>query len=262
MTDAPLVLVERHAPTATVTINRAASLNTLTAATLDALEAVLRDLATDPAVRAIVLTGAGERAFVAGADINELNALADSAAAEAFARRADRLFQLLDTMPKATIAAVNGFALGGGCELAMACDIRIAADTARLGQPEVNYGILAGWGGTQRLPRLVGKGMAKYLLFTGEIITAQEALRIGLVERVVPAAELQAQARALADLIASKGPVAIARTKAAVNLALDTALEEGLARESAEFGATFDTHDRKEGTSAFLEKRPAQFTGT
>lgn len=261
MSDA-LVLVERHGATATITINRPSSLNTLTAATLDALEDAARDLAADAPIRAIIVTGAGDRAFVAGADINELNALADSDAAEAFGRRADRVFQLLDTMPKATIAAVNGFALGGGCELAMACDIRIAANTAKLGQPEVNYGILAGWGGTQRLPRLVGKGMAKYLLFTGQIITAEEALRIGLVERVVPAAELQTEARALADLIATKGPVAIARTKAAVNLALDTPLEDGLAAESAEFGATFDTSDRKEGTSAFLEKRPARFTGS
>ncbi len=256
-----LVLVTTDGAVATITINRPEALNTLTRATLTALDRAIDKVAEDEAIRVVIVTGAGEKSFVAGADIAELNALENEQAVEEIARLGDRIFQRLHNLPKPVIAAINGYALGGGCELALACDIRIASDSARLGQPEVNYAIIAGWGGTQRLPRIVGPGMAKYLLFSGARIRADEALRIGLVDRVVPAGSLMDEANKLAKTIASKGPIALALTKELVNQALLKPLDEGLAAEAAALGRVFATEDRAEGTGAFLEKRNPVFKG-
>jgi enoyl-CoA hydratase len=247
---------------AVVTINRPQVLNALNGATMRELDAAIEALMADDRVGAIVLTGAGERAFVAGADIREFNNLRSARAAAEYARSGQAVLSRMESGPKPVIAAINGFALGGGCELAMACDIRLAADTAQLGQPEINLGILPGYGGTQRLARLVGPGTAKLLCLGGDPIPAEEALRIGLVDRVVPAAELRDQAEGLAHKLASKAPVARALIKQAINVGLGGSLEEGLAYEAAQFGLAFDTQDRVEGVTAFLEKRTAQWSGT
>ncbi len=209
----------------------------------------------------MILTGAGPRAFAAGADIGELNALPNARAGEAQARKGQALTVQLERMRVPVIAAVNGFALGGGCELAMACDIRIASENARFGQPEVNLGILPGYGGTQRTARLLGEGMAMYLCLTGEMIDAQEALRCGLVQRVVPADALAAEARRIADLIAAKGPIAIAATKRAVVDGASLPLADALALEALLFGQAVSTADFQEGTRAFLDKRKPAFAG-
>jgi len=237
---------------ATVTVNRPEKLNALDAATVRALHEALDRVAIDPAVRAVIVTGAGDKAFVAGADIASMRGMT-RAEAQAFAEAGQRCLDLLERMPKATIAAVNGFALGGGCEILLACDVVIASDRARMGQPEVNLGVIPGFGGTQRLERRVGWGKANELLFTGDAVKADEALRIGLCDTVVPAAELSATARQLADRIAGKGPLAIA--------AIKRVRGEGLAAEAAAFASLFDTADQKEGMGAFLEKRPAKFSG-
>jgi enoyl-CoA hydratase len=211
-------------------------------------------------VRAVVLTGAGERAFAAGADIKYMSGLGVEEAKE-WGRLGHAVGALLETMPKATIAAVNGFALGGGCELALACDFRYASSAAKLGQPEVNLGIIPGWGGTQRLARVCGVGIAKELVFTGRIVGAEEALRIGLVNAVFEPGELLERTLETAGLIASKGPLAIAAAKEATNRALQGAHAENLERESDRFGELFSSADAKEGMTAFLEKREARFTG-
>ncbi|MDP6945317.1 MAG: enoyl-CoA hydratase-related protein, partial [Myxococcota bacterium] len=216
--------------------------------------------ATDDALRVMILTGAGEKAFVAGADIAEMSGL-DTATAERFARVGQRLSTAMESTPKAIIAAVNGFALGGGCELAMACDFILASDNARFGQPEVNLGLLPGFGGTQRLPRLVGRGMARQLTYTGELVKAERAREIGLVNAVYPQAELMAAARKIAETIASKGPLAVGASKRAINRGSDLSMEAGLDYEASLFGALFATDDMREGTAAFLEKRPADFKG-
>jgi enoyl-CoA hydratase len=255
------LIVEIEEAIAVATINRPQVLNALNRATMGELDAAMTALMADSRVGAIVLTGAGDRAFVAGADIREFNDLTSARAAATYARQGQAVLNRIENGPTPVIAAINGFALGGGCELAMACDIRLAADTARLGQPEINLGILPGYGGTQRLPRLVGRGMAKMLCLSGDPISASEALRIGLVDRVVPAADLMAEARALARKLASKAPVARALIKQAINTGLASSLEEGLAYEAAQFGVAFDTEDRVEGVAAFLEKRPAQWNG-
>jgi enoyl-CoA hydratase len=210
-------------------------------------------------VGAVLLTGAG-RAFVAGADIGEL--VAQSAVeGKARAERGQRTFRKFETSPKPTVAAINGFALGGGCELAMACHIRIASEAAKFGQPEVKLGIVPGYGGTQRLPRLVGKGRALQLLLTGEMIDAAEAFRIGLVNRVVPAAELLDAARAMLTTMLAQGPLAMAHVIEAVDRGLDMPLDDAIALEAAHFGLLSATADKAEGMSAFLEKRPATFSG-
>jgi enoyl-CoA hydratase len=244
---------------ATITVSRPDKLNALN----DALMAEL-SLAIDEAVRrsdvgGVLLTGAG-RAFVAGADIGEL---ADQTATEGKARaeRGQRTFRKFETSPKPTLAAVNGFALGGGCELAMACHIRIASDAARFGQPEVKLGIVPGYGASQRLPRLVGKGRALQLLLTGEMIDAAEAYRIGLVNRVVAAADLLEAARAMLATILAQGPLAVAHCIEAVDRGLDLPLDDGIALEASYFGVLSATADKAEGMQAFLEKRPAQFKG-
>ena len=254
------VLLERDGTVAVVTINRPKVLNALDTATLDALRRVLVALQHDDAVRAVVITGAGDKSFVAGADINEL-ATQSPAGGREHARRGQQVFDLIESLGKPVIAAVNGYALGGGCELAMACTLRIAADGARFGQPEINLGIIPGYGGTQRLARLVGSGRALELLLTGEQISAAEAHRIGLVNRVVPAAELLAESRKLAALLASKAPVAARYIIEAVHDGAGQTLRDAQILEATLFGLVASTDDMREGTEAFLQKRKPEFRG-
>ncbi|HET9013812.1 MAG TPA: enoyl-CoA hydratase-related protein [Gemmatimonadaceae bacterium] len=244
---------------ATITVNRPDKLNALNDAVMDELRTAIAEARRRSDVGAVLLTGAG-RAFVAGADIGEL---ADQTAMEGKARaeRGQRVFRRFETSPKPTLAAVNGFALGGGCELAMSCHMRIASDTAKFGQPEVKLGIVPGFGGSQRLPRLVGKGRALQLLLTGEVIDAAEAYRIGLVNRVVPAGELLAAARAMLTTILAQGPLAVAHCIEAVERGLDMGLDDAIALEASYFGMLSATQDKAEGMRAFLEKRPAKFIG-
>ncbi|MDQ6925302.1 MAG: enoyl-CoA hydratase-related protein [Candidatus Eremiobacteraeota bacterium] len=255
------ILVERSGAVATVTLNRPAVLNALNLQMLDELRDAFAQLSVDDALRAVILTGAGTKAFAAGADIGELNALADARAGEAQARKGQALTRALERLRVPVIAAVNGFALGGGCELAMACDVRIASENARFGQPEVNLGILPGYGGTQRATRLLGEGMAMYMCLTGEMIGAQEALRVGLAQKVVPLDDLLAEAQRIAALIAAKAPLAIAATKRAVSEGASLPLDDALALEALLFGQCVSTADFKEGSRAFLDKRTADFTG-
>ncbi len=254
------LIVERDGPVAIVTVNRPAVLNALNAGTVEELGQAMTALRDDEAVRAIVLTGAGEKAFVAGADIKELATLSPVAARD-YAQRGQRVFDLIERMGKPVVAAVNGFALGGGNELAMACTVRLAADTAKLGQPEVRLGLIPGFAGTQRLARLVGKGRALELILTGDPIGAQEAWRIGLVNRVVPAADLAAEARALAHRLAAGPPIALRYAIDAVQRGLEMPFEEGAGLEATLFGLTASTDDMREGTRAFVEKRKAEFKG-
>ena len=244
---------------ATITVNRPDKLNALSAETLAGLGEAIDRARDDDSVGGVILTGAG-RAFVAGADISQFPTMSESDARE-FALRGQRVFRRFELSPKPTIAAVNGFALGGGCELAMACHVRIAADVAKLGQPEVKLGIIAGYGGTQRLPRLVGKGRALQLLLTGETIDASEAFRIGLVNAVVPAAELLPAARKMMGSMLANGPRALALTIETMDRGLDLPLEDGIRLEADNFAACARTEDMREGARAFLEKRPATFTG-
>ena len=242
---------------ALVTIDRPRALNALNSATLRELIDCLRELEQRKDVRVILLTGGGEKSFVAGADISEM-VNATPAEGRALALLADEAFCRLENMPQVTIAAVNGYALGGGCEIAMACDIRIASENAKFAQPECGLGILPGFGGTQRLARLVGKGRAK--IFTCDRIDAQEAWRIGLVNKVVPQAELLDACRAMAQRILKNGGYAVTLAKQAINAGLDTDLANGLKMEADAFALSFSTHDKKEGMAAFLEKRPAELT--
>ena len=235
-------------------------MNALDVATLSELGDHLAELREDDDVRVIVLTGAGEKAFAAGADIKYMSALSVEAAKE-WGGLGHKVGQLLETGPKASIAAINGFALGGGCELALACDLRYAASTAKLGQPEVNLGIFPGWGGTQRLARVCGLGAAKDLILTGRVVDADEALRIGLVNGVFEPAELLEKTLDVARTIASKGPLAISAAKAAINHALQGDHVENLEAEADAFGELFSSTDAKEGMTAFVEKRDPRFTG-
>jgi enoyl-CoA hydratase len=253
------VLCEVQGRVALLTINRPEKRNALDAATRARFLDLLDVLRTNPEVRVVVITGAGDKAFIAGADISEFEGRTPMDQFRVMAGRT--IFEAVDAFPKPVIAALNGFALGGGCELAMACDFRIAADNARLGQPEVNLGILPGGGGTQRLPRLVGTGTALKLLFTGELIDAAEALRIGLVDEVVPAAQLRDRVMALAGIIAEKSPIALQLIKEAVRAAVRLPLDEGLRQETALFGLAFSSEDKQEGVKAFLEKRKPEFRG-
>lgn len=254
------ILLEKRAPLAVITLNRPRVLNALNLATFEELTTAFDALAADADVRVILLTGAGPKSFAAGADIAELAEL-DEASGRAYAARGQAFSRRLETLGKPVIACINGFALGGGCELAMACTIRLASDQARLGQPEVKLGVIAGFGGTQRLPRLVGRGAALKILLSGAILPAAEALRIGLVDEVVPAEQLMARADALALEIAANAPIAIERTMLAVDSGLDLSLEDGLAEEARHFGQCCATMDKAEGTAAFLAKRPAAWTG-
>ena len=254
------LILARDGAVAVVTINRPGVLNALNAQTLDDLRRALLDLRRDEEVRAVVITGAGEKAFVAGADINEL-ARQGPASGRDMAARGQHVFDLVEHLGKPSIAAINGFALGGGCELAMACTFRIAAEHARLGQPEVNLGIIPGYGGTQRLPRLVGRDRAMELVLTGRHVAAAEALAMGLVTRVVPAAILKDESMALATELASKAPLAVRYAMDAINRGLDMPLGQALAHEAALFGLATATEDMREGTRAFLEKRKPTFVG-
>jgi enoyl-CoA hydratase len=255
------ILVEIEEPLAVITLNRPTVLNALRSQLLDELSTALRDLERDDRVRAIVVTGSGEKAFAAGADIAELNALASAGSGAGKARTGQALTRLIERLSKPVVMAINGFALGGGCEIAMAGDIRVASENAKFGQPEVNLGLIPGYGGSQRLTRLAGKGVATHLCLTGEIIDAQEALRIGLVTRVVPASELLNEAKRIATLIASKAPLAIAACKRVINNGAHLSIDDALELEALEFGTLVDTEDIKEGTSAFLEKRKPAWKG-
>jgi enoyl-CoA hydratase len=248
--------VENHV--AVVTIDRPRAMNALSVATLDELEAVLDRIEADPDVRAVVLTGAGEKAFVAGADITEIKDL-DRQGGEAFARRGQALFARIEAFARPVIAAVNGYALGGGCELAMACDIRVASANARFGQPEVNLGLLPGYGGTQRLPRLVGLGRAKLLMLTGDMVDAEQAYKLGLVDRLVPENSALKESLDLARAIAGKPPLAVGAIKRSAN-ASDNG-EAGYGVEALAFGDIMETEDKAEGIGAFLEKRAADWKG-
>lgn len=254
------LLLERDGAVATVTINRPRVLNALNGQTLDELLQVMLELKSDASIRVVVITGAGDRAFVAGADINELAQQTPIAGRER-ARAGQRIFDTIENLGKPVIAAINGFALGGGCELAMACTLRVAADTAKLGQPEINLGLLPGYSATQRLPRLVGKGRALELMLTGGQIDAAEAFRIGLVNKVVPAADLLAEVRTLASALATKAPVATAFILDAVNQGLEMPFSEACLHEATLFGLVASTDDMREGTRAFLEKRVPVFKG-
>ncbi len=255
------ILVCVDGPVGIITLNRPSVLNALRTQLLRELSQALDELESDAAVRAIVVTGAGEKAFAAGADIAELNALATAGSGADQARAGQALTRKIERMRKPVIMAINGFALGGGCEIAMAGDIRVASENAKFGQPEVNLGLIPGYGGSQRLTRLAGKGIATHLCLTGETIDAQEALRIGLVTRVVPAGELMNEAKRIATLIASKAPLAIAACKRAINNGAHLSIDDALELEALEFGMLVDTEDIKEGTTAFLEKRRPAWKG-
>jgi len=254
------LILEKRAAVAVITLNRPAVLNALNGALLGELAEAVEDVAADDSVRVLLLTGAGPKAFAAGADIAEIAGM-DRAVGGAYARRGQDVFRCMETMGKPVIAVIQGFALGGGCELAMACTLRIASENARFGQPEVKLGLTPGFGGSQRLPRLVGRGAAMKILLTGAIVPAAEALRIGLVDEVVPADALMARAEALAAEIAANAPIALRKTMDAVDRGLDLTLEQGLALEAGLFGECCATADKAEGTQAFLGKRPAVWRG-
>jgi enoyl-CoA hydratase len=254
------VLYEKKDAIAYVTVNRPKVLNALNTPTWKDLRTAFEDARDDTAIRGVILTGAGNKAFIAGADIGELAHVA-AFEAEQSSRFGQEVLDLIENLGKPVIAAVNGFALGGGCETAMACTIRLAVDTAKFGQPEVTLGLVPGGGGTQRLPRLVGKGRALQLILSGEMISAQEAYRIGLVNEIVPAADLVRRAEAILKKIASNAPIAVKFALEAANKGLDTSQGEGLLLEASYFGLCAATEDKKEGTTAFLEKRAPQFQG-
>ena len=254
------ILFDRQNGIATITFNRPKVLNALNRKTVEELQRALLDARDDQSVRVVILTGAGEKAFVAGADIGEL-AEQTPVGGKEFSLFGQGVFHLLETIGKPSICAINGFALGGGCELALCCSIRIASRTARLGQPEVKLGILPGYGGSQRLARLCGKGVAHELCLTGEMIGAEEALRIGLVNHVYEPAELLPAAQAMAGKIIANAPLAVQYTIEAVNRGMETPLAEGLYLEATLFSVACASEDKNEGTRAFLEKRPPQFKG-
>ena len=260
MSYANIVLETPQAGIHLLTVNRPKALNALNGETLDEIAHAIAAIGADAAARVLLVTGAGEKAFVAGADIAQMQSFS-SAQAQAFSEKGNRTFRALELLPIPAIALVNGFALGGGCELAMACDWAIASDRAQFGQPEVNLGVVAGFGGTQRLPRLIGRALAMELLVTGRMIKADEALRIGLVNHVVPAAELREKGLEAARTIASKGPIAVRLTKQIVQRGQDIDLANACQQEAYAFGLTCASEDQKEGMKAFLEKRPARFTG-
>lgn len=254
------LLCEVAGPIATITLNRPKVLHALNAQVFDELESAVTALSTDSAVRVILLTGAGEKAFAAGADINEL-AATDAVSGQAKAQRGQGVFRLIETCGKPVIACINGFVLGGGCELAMACTLRLASETARMGQPEVKLGLVPGYGGTQRLPRLVGQSAALRMMLTGEMIGAAEALRIGLVDEVLPPERLMQRAKELADAIAAMAPLAVAGCLEAVERGAGLPIDDAMKVEAEIFGRLCGTADKAEGTAAFLEKRLPKWAG-
>lgn len=254
------ILYAKKGPIAYITLNRPQVLNALSKKTWEDLRAAFEDARDDAAVRGVILTGAGDKSFIAGADISEL-ARATAVEAEQESACGQGVLNLVENLGKPVIAAINGFALGGGCETAMACTIRLAVENAKFGQPEVKLGVLPGGGGTQRLPRLVGKGRALQLILTGEMIGAQEAYRIGLVNNIVPPAELITRAEAILQQIFANAPLAVKYSLEAVNKGMETNQAEGMALEASLFGLCAGTDDKKEGTQAFLQKRKPQFQG-
>ena len=252
------VLLEKEGNIATVTINRPKALNALNSETLKELNAVIEDLENDNNIYCVILTGSGEKSFVAGADIAEMKNL-DSKGGKEFGLLGNKVFRRLENLDKPVIAAISGFALGGGCELAMACDIRIASEKAKFAQPEAGLGITPGFGGTQRLPRLVGEGKAKELIYTFAIVKADEALSIGLVNKVVPLDKLMDEARAMAKAICSNAPIAVKTCKDAINRGMQVDIDKAIEIEAGDFGSCFDSLDQKEGMSAFLERREKNF---
>ncbi|NLW25393.1 MAG: short-chain-enoyl-CoA hydratase [Clostridia bacterium] len=254
------VLMELEEGILTITINRPKVLNALNTDTLKDIRTAIREARDNAEVKAVIITGAGEKSFVAGADIAQMRDL-NVLEGRDMTMLGQDVFAEIENLDKPVIAAVNGYALGGGCELAMACDIRIASEKAKFGQPEVNLGIIPGYGGTQRLPRLIGKGRAKYYIFTGEMMSAQEAYNFGLVDKVVAPEELMAKAREVAKTIMAKAPVAIMMAKRAINNGMDMDLDSGVAYETEAYTTTFATEDRVEGMSAFVDKRKAEFKG-
>jgi enoyl-CoA hydratase len=254
------LLIERDGAVAIVTVNRPTVRNAINAPTLDALGRAILDLQRDDAVRVVILTGSGDKAFVAGADINEL-AVQTPVGGREHALTGQHVLDLIENMGKPVVAAINGYALGGGCELAMACTLRVAADTAKIGLPEITLGLLPGYAGTQRLARLVGKGKAMELILTGVPIEAGEAVRIGLVNRVVPAAQLMTDVRALAERLANSAPIAMRYIISAINRGLEMPFAEACVYEATLFGLVASTEDMREGTRAFLEKRKPAFKG-
>ena len=253
------ILLEKKGYIAVATINRPKALNALNSEVLSDLDELVATVKADDEIRALVITGSGEKAFVAGADIGEMSTLTKEGGT-AFGKHGNDVFRAIETLPIPTIAAVNGYALGGGCELTLACDLRIASDRAKFGLPEVTLGIIPGGGGTQRLPRLIGVARAKELIFTGGVIDAKEADRIGLVNRVVPHDDLMDTCRSLAKTIAQNAGYAVSLAKEAINASGDTDLKNGLRREADLLGLAFATHDKQEGMTAFLERRKPEFT--
>lgn len=254
------LLLEKKDAVAVLTINRPKALNALNSDTLTELSSALDEVSQDAGVKAVILTGSGSKAFVAGADISQMKDF-NSLQGRRFAQLGQAVFRKIELLPQPVIAAINGFALGGGCELSMACDIRLAAENAKFGQPEVTLGLTAGFGGTQRLPRLVGTGIASELLFTGDIIDVQEAYRIGLVNKVYSSETLLEEALKLARRIAERAPAAVQLSKSAIQRGINLDLDSAQAYEAEVFGLTCSTQDQKEGCSAFLEKRKPVFEG-
>lgn len=259
MTEPPLLRAD-HGAVRLLTVNRPDKLNALNAATLDALHRAFDEAADDASVRAVVLTGSGAKAFVAGADIAEMNSLTPVQGRD-FSLRGQRMMRRVEKMPKPVIAMLNGFALGGGLELAMCCHLRIAADTAKVGQPEINLGLVPGFGGSQRLLRLAGRPAALELCLTGTPIDAARALQLGIVNRVVPAADLETETMKVAQQLASAAPLALRGILDCINVGGECGIEEGLEYEAAQFGLVFSTEDMREGTAAFLERRKPAFKG-
>jgi enoyl-CoA hydratase len=254
------ILVEKKNSIAYITVNRPKVLNALNMATMEELRAAFHDIKNDTTVRVVIFTGSGEKAFIAGADIGELSKQ-DAVTGKEYTHRGQNVLNLIENLGKPVICCINGFALGGGCEIAMACTMRLASENAKLGQPEVKLGIIPGYGGSQRLPRLVGKGIAMQMVLAGEMISAQEAHRIGLVNELLPPAELIPRAEAVAAKIIANAPLAVQYAMEAVNRGMEMTLAEGLYLEAVLFAVACATEDKTEGTKAFLEKRPAVFKG-
>ena len=254
------ILLEKKNSIAYITVNRPKVLNALNMATMEELRTAFTDAKNDASVRAVIMTGSGEKAFIAGADIGELSQN-NAVSAKEYTHRGQSVLDLIENLGKPVIACINGFALGGGCEIAMACTMRLASENAKFGQPEVKLGIIPGYGGTQRLPRLVGKGIAMQLVLAGEMISAQEAHRIGLVNEITAPADLIPRAEAIAQKIVANAPLAVQYAMEAVNKGMEMTLADGLYLEAVLFGVACATEDKNEGTKAFLEKRAAQFKG-